>query len=43
VLDALPALRAERKRSYLENDEHLNGHGQEVVGNALARMLMPRL
>jgi lysophospholipase L1-like esterase len=43
VLDALPVLRAERERSYLENDEHLNGHGQEVVGNALAGLLTPRL
>jgi len=42
ALDPLPALRAERERSYLENDEHLNGHGQEVVGTALARFLLER-
>jgi len=39
VLDPLPALRAARERVYLENDEHLNGRGQAVVGGELARLI----
>jgi hypothetical protein len=40
VLDVLPALRAEKERTYLKNDVHLDRHGHEVVGIELARFLV---
>lgn len=40
TVDPLSALRAESEPVYLQNDEHLNGHGQTVVGAEVARQIL---
>lgn len=40
AIDPLPVLRAATEPVYLQNDEHLNGHGQMVVGAEVARQIL---